>query len=488
VPYNAEDLAQTEIAIHDIVNAALEAPDLIADTSALVRHDRDGVPAGEFHVDLDRCWRVVDAITYRLSWFEVVLSMYSPAWHRENAVDFFNPEIYGHALRPLPEHGNSTLDFLLKSHCRQAVEESPTFLRSGAWLDLAERLLQNGDKAAAEAAVIQAEDDTLVSKSGYGKWATIARASRIWADLQNYDRALQAVDKITDSDERDYAIINLTKALLKSGLRKRALAVIRDLRLPEVPDMVEIWRLGRLLRFVDAFVDVGDVVRARAFAVEMQALVDQTQPKPEDNLSIKLAVAARAMNDVGDHASAINLLVKADERLSLKGTPSFVIESAEGEIAAERYRAGDISQFGERGSQSAFLSTSAWAALCAQPDRGGSVKPSPLACAEHVDADSLVAWADRAAIDGDGNLANCYLNGAFSWINEYLSGAKVNGPQWGAVSFLEEVAFVATNAANSSLTDRALMAAAKVADNSTDRDQRAAELAVVAVFRKELLN
>jgi len=463
-----------EIAAHEIAAAALNSPDEIASFEPLDSLKRSDTEAPGFPKPV-KLRSVASIIIHRSPWGGMDA--------RVN--DFFRPQTVRRSK-------NATLAYLLASLLPASISELPDAKQGWEWNDLAAIWLELGNLPLAEKAVERAEGTGLVD------WQGIQRVYdttwRTWLALKNYERALQAAEHASATVGRATYRLEIARSLIKSARREDALAVISS-ALNDVPALSNrLQRMQFLREIADARIMAGDVDGARIVVGEMGRLAKQRSIIPAD----QLLTTAAALNDLGDHPRAAELLNEALSRMPgthqavgtgvtlgpITGATLRLADSLKSEIAVELYRAGDTAGFEQVLRRLGdWYPVRTWLDLCEASALGNWSPPPKQACERQAGSEFLLHCAVETAIRGDIDATRRYITALVSAV----TGKNLTGKNLiGAIYQLLETARVAWVADQNDFTESVLTAAAKTADDLTDIAKRELAFSEIAALRREL--
>jgi tetratricopeptide (TPR) repeat protein len=409
----------------------------------------------------------------------------------EKIIERFEPSLISLDLekilrKRIVRHGhNATLDDLLQSRWPQAIEKLPEREQGELWNYVTKIYTEMGNAAAAEEMLDRAEQRGGYESQGLNR--IYVSTTHSWLRLGNIDRALNAARR-TPKDSQVQMKLFVARALLNAGRQETASKVFEELETDFENDPEKSIKLGFLIGIEQGFLDLGDLQAARKVTERVLEIARLPSVVPGG----QLAYAARAYNNIGDHARAVALLQEAASKAppskavayGISGPISGVGDSIRSEIAKELYRAGDIKSFDE---QFALLSPwyqnelQRWRARStldsSHPQRSpaldqyfGSLPPDGRLSA-------AIDLAVSAIADDENELAGKLLRTALDKL--------IDGNDARSYAYVAKVAFAG---GLSELVVEALQKAASAAFAIDDRGTRATTLATVAAFQHELLD
>jgi tetratricopeptide (TPR) repeat protein len=410
-------------------------------------------------------------------------------------IERFEPELNSPELtrilrKRVVRHGrNATLDDLLQSRWPQAIEKLPERKQGDLWNYVADIHAEMDHTAAAEEMLDRAEQ-----RGGYDFHEVnriYVSTTQSWLRLGKLDRALNAARQ-TPPDAQVQIKNFVAQALLKANRREMARAVFEEAEADFENVQNKSGHIGLLAGIAQGFRDFGDLREARKVADRVLEVARLPAILPAG----QLAAAARAYNDIGDHARAIALLQEAVSKIPdphkviafgpvsgpISGSTLGVGDSMRSEIAREFYHAGDKKSFDE---QFVLLSPEyqntlqRWRARQelgdSHPQRSPSLDLyfSTLAPADRTGA--ALELAVDAIDDGETDAARKLLRRA---LDDFADGKRPL-----TYTAIAKVAFAG---GFPGLVAAAVHEAAAAALRIDDRGTRAGTLATVAAFRHEL--
>ncbi len=466
-PYQWQS-ALRDIALREVATKAINSPDVIADFSPITKVlSSEQTPSG---FDLSQYFLIADVITHTSPWGGM----------DTDVSNIFRPK----ALR---KSANATLLDILNNRWPKAIEELPDNQQGRHWSDLAKAWLELGDSARAAEFASRAEKTGSLDFKGAN--FIFSQTWRIWLALGNYDRALQATDRETDRGYEAHFKLDIARSLIETGQKETALGIIASALTNARLEPSSNRKMGYLGGVVNARIVAGDIDGARQVAEEMKILAHKQSIVPAG----QLALAAAIFNNLDDYPSAARLLSEALSKVpgsseiighgvslgTITGARLGLADSLKSEIAVEFYRSGDLATFDHLLKQlNKADQAGAWLNLCESSQPGHWMRPSEEECVDGTAGEIFRHLAVEAVVKENNLLAGQYLSRMIS---------KAKDASLFSVNHLLNAARIAFVTNDKSLTNSALIAAAKAADGLANAGDRELKLAAIAALRKELL-
>jgi tetratricopeptide (TPR) repeat protein len=409
----------------------------------------------------------------------------------EKIIERFEPSLISPDLekilrKRIVRHGhNATLDDLMQSRWPQAIEKLPERKQGELWNYVAKIYTEMSNTAAAEEMLDRAEQRGRYDSQGLNR--IYVSTTHSWLRLGNIDRALNAARQ-APKDSLVHMKISVARELLNAGFQKMARSVFEELETDFENDPAKGISLGYLIGIAQGFLGLGDLQEARKVTERVLEISRLPSVVPGG----QLADAARAYNNIGDHARAVALLQEAASKVppsnavayGISGPISGVGDSIRSEIAKEFYRAGDEESFDKH---FALLPPyyrnvlQRWRARQvldgSHPERSSSIELYFNALPPDGRLEGALDLAISAIDDDETELARKFLRRAL----DNFAGDKQPLTYAG-------IAKVAFAGGFSDFVAEALHKAAAAALLMNNRGTRATTLATVAAFQHELLD